>query len=149
MLLRPFTFDPQKIEKRFSGNHVSIGAVSSSTTGVVSYDNTSITNNCFVAVGNTIDAPTSAWSSGYDPIYIKRTTQEEMSQTIVNGVSWRDWDSYRFVFAGTGGAAPSTNYWTQGSVFWNTNTAAGGVPGYYCVTAGSPGTWKAMANIAA
>jgi len=36
-----------------------------------------------------------------------------------------------------------------GDILWDSNAAAGGPPGWYCVTAGSPGTWKAMANLAA
>jgi hypothetical protein len=36
-----------------------------------------------------------------------------------------------------------------GDISWNTAVAAGGVPGYVCVSAGSPGIWKAMANVAA
>ena len=35
-----------------------------------------------------------------------------------------------------------------GDILWDSNAAAGAPPGWYCVTAGSPGTWKAMANLA-
>jgi hypothetical protein len=35
-----------------------------------------------------------------------------------------------------------------GDISWNTAVAAGTTPGYVCVVAGSPGIWKAMANIA-
>jgi hypothetical protein len=46
-------------------------------------------------------------------------------------------------------AAPTTGTWQQGDRVWNTTPAAGGVPGWVCVTAGTPGTWKAMAVLAA
>jgi hypothetical protein len=46
-------------------------------------------------------------------------------------------------------AAPTTGTWKQGDVVWNTAPAAGGTPGWVCVTAGTPGTWKTMANVAA
>lgn len=46
-------------------------------------------------------------------------------------------------------AAPSTGTWRAGSVVWNYAPSAGGTPGWVCVTAGTPGTWKAMANVAA
>lgn len=48
-----------------------------------------------------------------------------------------------------GTAAPSTGTWTRGSICHNSTPSAGGAPGWVCVTAGTPGTWKAMANLAA
>lgn len=46
-------------------------------------------------------------------------------------------------------AAPTTGAWKRGDVVWNTTPSAGGTPGWVCVTAGTPGTWKEMANVAA
>lgn len=46
-------------------------------------------------------------------------------------------------------APPSTGTFTQGDIAWNQTPAAGGTPGWVCVTSGTPGTWKAMANLAA
>mgnify|MGYP001017801579 CR=1 FL=1 len=48
-----------------------------------------------------------------------------------------------------GTAAPTTGTWARGDVMWNTAPAAGGAPGWVCTAAGTPGTWKAMANLAA
>jgi hypothetical protein len=48
-----------------------------------------------------------------------------------------------------GTAAPSTGTWAVGDRVWNTAPAAGGTPGWVCTTAGTPGTWKALANLAA
>ena len=45
-------------------------------------------------------------------------------------------------------AAPTTGTWARGSIVWNLSASAGGTPGWVCVTAGTPGTWKAMANLA-
>jgi hypothetical protein len=45
-------------------------------------------------------------------------------------------------------AAPTTGTWVQGDIVWNTGVAAGGSPGWVCTTGGTPGTWKAMANVA-
>lgn len=39
--------------------------------------------------------------------------------------------------------------WSVGDCMLKTNVAAGGSPGWICTTAGSPGTWKALANVAA
>jgi hypothetical protein len=46
-------------------------------------------------------------------------------------------------------AAPTTGTWAVGDVVWNATPSAAGAPGWVCVTAGTPGTWKAMANLAA
>lgn len=46
-------------------------------------------------------------------------------------------------------AAPTVGTWGIGDSIWNWGVAAGGAPGFVCTTAGTPGTWKAMANVAA
>lgn len=45
-------------------------------------------------------------------------------------------------------AIPSAGTYTQGTVIWKTTAASGGTPGWVCTTAGTPGTWSAMANLA-
>ena len=47
---------------------------------------------------------------------------------------------------GTG--IPTKGNYTQGDIIWNLDAASGGAPGWMCVVSGSPGTWKAMANLA-
>lgn len=47
------------------------------------------------------------------------------------------------------GDVPTTGTWRQGDIVWDTNPAAGATPGWVCVVGGTPGTWKAMANLAA
>jgi hypothetical protein len=49
----------------------------------------------------------------------------------------------------SGTAAPTTLTWAVGDTVWNTAPAAGGTPGWVCTGAGTPGTWKAMASVAA
>jgi hypothetical protein len=44
--------------------------------------------------------------------------------------------------------APTDGTWARGDVFWDTTATAGAAPGGVCVTAGTPGTWKDMANLA-
>lgn len=133
-------------QKVFSENSVSIPALTT-TQGVVSYDSSAATSQTFVAVGNAIIAPASAWSAIYDPIYVRRTASEKASNNIVNAAPWRDWDGYKFVDGGTG--IPASNYWSRGSIVTMTNASAAATPGWVCVTAGAPGTWKAMAVLAA
>jgi len=49
----------------------------------------------------------------------------------------------------SGTAAPVGGAYARGDMVFNSAPSAGGPPGWMCVTAGSPGTWKAMANLAA
>jgi hypothetical protein len=46
-------------------------------------------------------------------------------------------------------AAPVAGTFAVGDKCWNTVPFAGGTPGWVCTTAGTPGTWKEMANLAA
>ena len=46
-------------------------------------------------------------------------------------------------------AAPTSGTWVVGDRVFNSAPAAGGAPGWVCTTAGTPGTWKAQAVLAA
>lgn len=61
------------------------------------------------------------------------------------------WVGYEEMVPGgnIGTAAPTAGTWAKGHIVWKADVAAGGSPGWVCTTAGSPGTWKAMANVAA
>ena len=48
-----------------------------------------------------------------------------------------------------GTAAPTTGTWVQGARVENLYPVAGGVAGWICVVAGSPGTWKSYGAVAA
>jgi hypothetical protein len=50
------------------------------------------------------------------------------------------------IYKGT--APPTAGTWVHGDIMLNTTPSAGGTPGWVCTTAGTPGTWKAMANVA-
>jgi hypothetical protein len=58
------------------------------------------------------------------------------------------WGAYGLQTSFNGTAAPTTGTWKQGDIVVNTTPSAGGTPGWVCTTAGTPGTWKAMANVA-
>ena len=64
---------------------------------------------------------------------------QERGQSVV-------WDS---VVPGGVGSLFSTYAFKRGDVVWNNAATAGGNAGWMCITAGTPGTWKAMANLAA
>ena len=46
-------------------------------------------------------------------------------------------------------AAPTDGAWSQGDLVWNTAPVVGGVRGWVCTTAGTPGTWSAFPDTAA
>jgi hypothetical protein len=48
----------------------------------------------------------------------------------------------------TASAAPTTGTWAQGDVVFKSNATSGQPAGWMCTVAGTPGTWKAMANLA-
>lgn len=74
-----------------------------------------------------------------------------------DGTEWRTYAAIGpdgVIFSGANrqawlAAAPVSGSWARGDVVWNTLAAASGTPGWVCVAAGTPGTWKAMANLAA
>jgi hypothetical protein len=45
-------------------------------------------------------------------------------------------------------AVPTTGTWARGDVIHARDPSAGGSPGWVCTSSGTPGTWKAMANLA-
>jgi len=57
------------------------------------------------------------------------------------------WGQYGLQTQFGGTAAPTAGTWKRGDIVWNTTPSAAGDPGWACVTAGTPGTWKAMANL--
>ena len=50
-------------------------------------------------------------------------------------------------FATGSEASPSTGTWKKGSVYFTTSVTSGSAMGAVCIVAGSPGTWKPMANL--
>lgn len=51
--------------------------------------------------------------------------------------------------ANIGTQAPNDGTWVRGRVVYNAEPSAGGAPGWVCTASGTPGTWKAMAAVAA
>ena len=57
-------------------------------------------------------------------------------------------DDPSLVFAATIPPTSTASYFRQGTALMNPAAASAGSPGSVCTTAGNPGTWKAMANLA-
>lgn len=62
----------------------------------------------------------------------------------------RVWPGYseRYIPGPLATAAPDGDTHEAGEYLMNATPAAGGPPGWVCTTGGTPGTWKAMANLA-
>jgi hypothetical protein len=60
------------------------------------------------------------------------------------------WHDGRTVMYGTAAPSASTDgTFKVGDIVWNTVPSAGSPIGWVCTTAGTPGTWKYIANVEA
>lgn len=88
--------------------------------------------------------------------YTSTSIEVDATYTLNNGNSQDINNVWTYVatieFFGNGSdrftAAPAAGTWARGNAVYNATPSAGGTPGWVCTTAGSPGTWKAMANLA-
>ena len=65
-------------------------------------------------------------------------------QLFVNEIVWPNGARWR-----QGASAPTTGTAKVGDRIMDVASAAGGTEGWVCVTAGSPGVWKAIGAVAA
>lgn len=71
------------------------------------------------------------------------------SPQIFSSIGTPEWGNGRSTYYGAAAPTSADSYGRIGDICWNTASAASGSPGWVCTTAGAPGTWKAMANLAA
>ena len=79
------------------------------------------------------------------PLNMGRSTAQQdkfVTEEIALGIG----NNSRFLTYGT--AAPTTGNHAAGEIVFNNGPVAGGSMGWMCVSAGTPGTWKAMPNLA-
>lgn len=109
------------------------------------------TNRYFVTFGGSVNVNTAVHATGISTADFSAVISGDSTTVPMMKQYNNDWyhrtDGGKNVTWGT--AAPATGTWAVGDVRWNTAPAAGGTPGWMCTTAGTPGTWKAMANLAA
>jgi len=133
----------------FLGNFVSRGTVTGNTIlGAFTYGIRLNACSNFSVTGNSISPVRSGTLPGTG-------IREESTNTSNNSVAGNQVEaSTRYVRSSwiydvwTAAAVPVSGTWQQGNVIWNSAASAGGVPGWVCTVAGTPGTWKAMANLA-
>ena len=112
-----------------------------------------LTGDGLAITGNTVKAAT---------IGISLANTVAINSVFVNGntfIACANYDLYdlstgtpRYGFSNnvsSGTAAPTSGTWKRGDIVWNTAPSAGATPGWVCTTGGTPGTWKAMASLAA
>lgn len=105
-----------------------------------------IDNNVFRDMNTGVHA---VRASGNDCLPVCGNVFSVVSSPVAQGAYLAQRQGIKFALTGQASAAPSDGTWAVGDISWRTAPAAGGAPGDVCVTAGSPGTWKAMANVAA
>ena len=72
------------------------------------------------------------------------TVRKVVSQAVSVGSASADW---RPIMPYLATAAPTTGTWRRGLVVWNSSAAPGSPIGWMCATAGTPGSWVALANL--
>jgi hypothetical protein len=102
------------------------------------------TNSINVSTAQSVNGSASLISDNYciKPIYVDPTAYTAGYVRLVNNAEngvFRAWQQ---------SAAPTTGTWRVGDIVWNNAPASGQPPGWMCTVAGTPGTWKAMANLA-
>lgn len=109
-----------------------------------------ILNNAF---SNTLTAATGYGILGYiasGPVVLAKIKGNTFACTLTQKVLITGYSGTSYVRIETEeAAAPTAGQHNVGSICWNTNPSAGGPPGWMCTTTSAPGTWKAMANLAA
>lgn len=83
--------------------------------------------------------------------YVSENSYLEQSVTLPHAptVTITDRTSALTSVDSEGSAAPTAGAWRRGDRVWNNAPSALTTPGWICVSAGSPGTWKAMASLGA
>ena len=129
---------PSALFNSTENNNIGIGwfAGFSLTTG---------TNNTFVGrgagyTGQKVDAVNTT-ALGYNAVTTKDNSIQIGNDSVTSvgvGANKMEWAS----------AIPASGTYARGDVVWNLAATAGGVPGWICVAAGTPGTWKAFGTIA-
>lgn len=98
---------------------------------VIANDTTNVfVNNCYIGGNASFGSGGGVWGNN--------KVVGTFSQTN-NGVRWVT-PSFKQVI---GTSAPTDGRFSVGDICWNTSPSAGGVSHWRCVTAGSPGVWRA------
>lgn len=129
----------------------------SSITAALQYDSTIGTGGAgamnfgdityrFNATGNNYLYPVMNLSAGFESIHINNIDGAGSGGAQARFAS-DEFFVRRSLWSST--VTPTTGTYSVGTVLWKSNAAASGTPGWVCTTAGTPGTWKAMANLAA
>jgi hypothetical protein len=90
----------------------------------------------YVRIARLLDDPLVHVENGRVQVNIGPHLREVSDDTLANGI----------VIIGS--SAPTIGTWRRGQVVWYSAPSAGNAPGAVCVSAGTPGTWKEMADLA-
>lgn len=90
----------------------------------------------YVRISRLLDDPLVHVENGRVQVNIGPHLREVSDDTLANGI------------VVIGSSAPTIGTWRRGQAVWYSEPTAGNAPGAVCVSAGTPGTWKEMADLA-
>jgi len=156
LALRGLGVQGSTIEDDFGDNKGLVGVAGSAEVVLdgVYWGNTNTVSASHFGLLNSIDQTGKMWARGVLPAAISAFTAISIADTGQLPVL-KQANEQIFHYTNAAGknvvfktAAPTTGTWAVGDTAWNTAPAAAGTPGWVCTTAGTPGTWKAMAVLA-
>ena len=137
------TTNPKKVS-------ISNGRVVSATDyGVFCNTTTSEVNVSNVEVDTVAGLNRAFYGGGGNVSFIGNKSNAGTHLLVAAGTRKRERDNTWNAAVSVGTAAPTSGTYSVGDVVWNTAPAASGTMGWVCTTAGTPGTWKTFAAIAA
>lgn len=100
-----------------------------------------------------IHIPASLGFADAEVVALSRSLQAWPSASVSGDLAVLPHQTFRLgggvgVFSASADPSTGTGTWKRGDVVWYTAPSAGGSPGWVCVAAGTPGTWRAMAVLA-
>jgi hypothetical protein len=102
----------------------------------------------FVSTTYFIEGSETALVYGLQKIHSGATTDLRISSPIIAAIGAKFNSIPQIQDLYLNSAIPTTGAWSVGDVVYNSVPAAGQPQGWVCTVAGTPGTWKAMANLA-
>jgi hypothetical protein len=151
-------YDAQKRGNVVSNNQILSYAGASVSYGIIvdgtAENNNIITGNrikaatyaCFVQYGSNTVVANNIWFAGTFNSQVVVNYSNNLGTISSSVALLKQSNGGNSVYYNT--APPASGTFNLGDITWNTLPVTGGTPGWVCTVAGTPGTWKAMANLA-
>ena len=151
-------YDAQKRGNVVSNNQILAYSGASLSYGI-SVDGTAENNNiitgnrvsantyaCYVQFGSNTTVANNIWFAGTFNTQVLLNYSNNIGTVSSSVTLFKQSNGGNSVYYNT--TPPASGTFNLGDIVWNTTPVSGGTPGWMCTVAGTPGTWKAMANLA-